>query len=360
MSTMLFARPFSVAFLLACCCASSPGQSTHAQERNQPLPYFEKPVSFMNEQARVVLGGAFTRPEQGGPFPAVLLIPGSGPQDRDETIARHKPFRVLSAYLTRRGFAVLRMDRRGIGASTGDFAKATTQDFASDAEAAVRYLMTRPDVDPKRVGLIGHGEGAMIAPVVADKIPQLAFMVLLAAPAVPGEQVLLTQRERAERAAHVPEAQIALDQKVASTLYGMVREGKKERDLEHALSKQEGLKGELADLWANQISHLDTPWLRFFLNYDPAPALEKVKCPVLALEGEKDMDVSPDKNVPALKAALARGGNPDVTVEVLPGLNYHLQTAETGLPMEYPAIEEAISPVALQAIGTWMGKHTAD
>jgi hypothetical protein len=252
------------------------------------------------------------------------------------------------------------MDRRGIGTSTGDFAKATTQDFTSDAEAAVRYLMQRPDVDPKRVGLIGHGEGAIIAPMVADKVPQVAFMVLLAAPALPGEQVLLTQRERAERAAHVPQAQIALDQKVATMLYDMVREGKKEHDLERALSKQEGLKGELADLWANEVPHLESPWLRFFLNYDPGPALEKVKCPVLALEGEKDMDVSPDQNVPALKAALQRGGNPDVTVEVLPGLNYHFQTSDSGLPMEYPALPEAISPVALETIGAWIGKHVSD
>ncbi len=359
MSTMWFARRLSVVFLLACCCSSSPGQSPPSQQPSQPAS-LEKDVSFMNTEGRVVLGGAFTRPQQGGPFPAVLLIPGSGPQDRDETLAAHKPFRVLAAYLTRRGVAVLRMDRRGIGTSTGDFAKATTQDFTSDAEAAVRYLMQRPDVDPKRVGLIGHGEGAIIAPMVADKVPQVAFMVLLAAPALPGEQVLLTQRERAEQAAHVPQAQIALDQKVATMLYDMVREGKKEHDLERALSKQEGLKGELADLWANEVPHLESPWLRFFLNYDPAPALEKVKCPVLALEGEKDMDVSPDQNVPALKAALQRGGNPDVTVEVLPGLNYHFQTAESGLPMEYPALPEAISPVALETIGAWIGKHVSD
>ena len=350
MSTMWVAR------LLPILLASFYGTSLSGQQARQ----IEKDVSYINPAGHVVLGGAFTRPATGGPFPAVLLIPGSGPQDRDETVAAHKPFRVLAQYLTRRGIAVLRVDRRGIGTSTGDFAKATTQDFASDAEAGVRYLMTRPDVDLKRIGLIGHGEGALIAPIVATQVPQVAFMVLLAAPAVTGEQVLLTQRERAERAAHLPEAQIALDQKIATMLYGMVGEGKKERDLRRALEKQEGLQGELAALWANQLPRLETPWLRFFLNYNPAPALEKVKCPVLALEGEKDMDVSPEQNVPALKAALARGGNPDVTVEVLPGLNYLFQTAETGLPMEYPAIQESISPTALEAIGTWIGNHISD
>lgn len=357
---MLFARPLTVGLIVACSYAYPAAQSPAATpEPNNLTPFLEKEISYMNAADRVLLGGVFTRPMTGGPFPAVLLIPGSGRQDRDETVAAHRPFSVLAAYLTRHGIAVLRVDRRGVGTSTGDFSKATTENFASDAEAGVRYLMTRPDVDPKRIGLLGHGEGGIIAPITADKLPQVAFLVLLAAPALPGELVLLTQRERAERAAHVPEAQINLDKKVAAMLYGMVREGKKEHDLERALSKQEGLKGELADLWANQLPNLDSPWLRFFLSYDPAPALEKLKCPVLALQGEKDMDVSPDQNVPALKAALARGGNPDATVEVLPGLNYYLQTAETGLPMEYPAIPETISPIALETINTWITKHTS-
>jgi pimeloyl-ACP methyl ester carboxylesterase len=364
MATMFVARALLLAFLLAYCHAPSAAggmqsQSPRPNEPRPPFPYMERSVSYPNTAAHIVLTGSFTRPQTGGPFPAVLLIPGSGRQDRNETVADHRPFLVLADNLTRHGIAVLRVDRRGIGNSTGDFAKATTQDLASDAEAGVRYLMARPDVDPKRVGLIGHGEGAMIAPLVADSVPQISFLVLLAAPAVPGEQLLIAQRERAERAAHVPEAQIALDKKIATMLYDMVRDGKKERDLTRALSREEDAKGELASLWANQVSHLQTPWLRFFLSYDPAPALEKVKCPVLALEGEKDMDVAPDQNVPALKAAFTRGGNADATVEVLPGLNYFFQTAETGLPMEYPSIAETMSPLALNTITTWIASHTS-
>ncbi len=353
---MFLARRLLITLVLGCSCASLPAQTA---EPTQPAPYLERSVSYLNAAGGVALGGSFTRPTTGGPFPAVLLIPGSGPQDRDESIAGHKPFFVLAQYLTRRGIAVLRVDRRGVGSSKGDFKKATSQDFASDAEAGVRYLTTRPDVDPKQIGLIGHGEGAIIAPMVAGNIPQIAFIVLLAAPALPGEQVLLTQREHAERAAHVPETQIALDKKIATMVYDMVREGKKQRDLTRALSKQEEQKDAMAGLWINQIPRLDTPWLRFFLSYDPAPALEKVKCPLLALEGEKDMDVVPGQNVPALKAALSRGGNPDATVTILPGLNYLFQTAETGLPMEYPAIPETMSPVALNAIATWIAKHTS-
>ena len=289
----------------------------------------------------------------------MLLIPGAGRQNRDETVGGHKPFRVLAEYLARRGIAALRVDRRGIGASTGDFAKATTQDFASDAEAGVRYLLTRPDVDATHTGLIGHGEGAIIAPMVAAKLPQVSFLVLLASPAVPGEQVLLTHRQYAERADHMTPAQSLQDRRIATMVFDMVREGKSARDLERALMKDKDASDEVADHWINQIPSLEAPWLHFFLSYDPAPALANLKCPVLALEGEKDMDVVPDQNVPALKAALARSKNPDVTVETLPGLNYFFQTAETGLPIEYPALPESISPVALETITAWISKHTS-
>jgi pimeloyl-ACP methyl ester carboxylesterase len=359
MSTMLASPSFFIGVMLASCYVSSQAQPNGRQAARNPARYLERSVSYLNPDARVTLGGVFTRPDIGGPFPTVLLIPGSGAQDRDETVGAHKPFLVLADYLTRRGIAVLRVDRRGVGTSTGDLAKATTQDLASDAEAGVRYLISRPDVDAKRVGLIGHGEGALIAALVAAKFPQTSFLVLLATPAVPGEQLLLTQREHAERAVHMPEAQIGLDKQTATMVYDMVREGKKERDIVRALSKKQELKGEVAELWANQVTHLDTPWLRFFLSYDPVPTLERIKCPVLALAGEKDMDVVPDQNVPVLKAALARGGNRDATVELLPGLNYFFQTADTGLPMEYPMLGETMSPVALDTIGSWIAGHTS-
>ncbi len=362
MSTMRAAKSLLIAFALALACCLLPAAAraqVPREKASQPLPYLERNVSYINQDARVVLGGVFTRPIQGGPFPAVLLIPGSGPQDRDETVAGHKPFLVLAAYMTRCGIAVLRVDDRGTGTSTGDFSKATTRDLASDAEAGVRYLLGRPDVDPKHVGLIGHGEGAIIAPMLAVKMPEVAFVVLLAAPAVPGEQILLAQREHAEQAAHLPATQITQDQKIAAMLFDMVRQGKTERDLNRALSKEDQAQPEIVAQWKNQIPRLEAPWLRFFLSYDPAPALAKVKCPVLALEGEKDMDVIPGQNVPAIKTAFAHGGNQDATVEVLPGLNYLFQTADTGLPMEYPIIRETISPVALRAIGTWVTKHTS-
>jgi pimeloyl-ACP methyl ester carboxylesterase len=336
-------------------------QQPPRQEPQPPFPYLEEEVSYSNPEARnVTLAGTFTAPATGGPFPAVLLISGAGPQDRDETIAGHKPFLVLSDFLTRRGIAVLRVDDRGTGASTGSFEKSTTEDFASDAEAGVRYLLQRKDVNARHIGLIGHGEGAIVAGMVAVKMPQqVSFLVLLAGTAVPGEQVLLLQTERSEKAAHIPEDQIKADKKIGTMLYDLVKEGRSEAALHQALLSLPQEERLFIAPWQRQLRRLKSPWLRFFLSYDPATALEKIKCPVLALEGEKDLQVIPDQNVRAMKAAFARGGNRDATVQVLPGLNYMFQTARTGLGYEYETIPETISPVALNRIGDWIQKHTS-
>ncbi len=333
---------------------------SRTQEPKRPLPYVEEDVSYPNRNAKdILLAGTFTKPKEGGPFPAVLLLTGAGAQDRDESMAGHKPFLVLSDYLTRRGIAVLRVDDRGTGKSTGNFDSATTQDFASDAEAGIHYLMSRTDVNGKRIGIVGHGEGAIVAPMLAVKMPDVTFLVLLAGTAVPGEQVLLEQTERSEKAAGIARDQRRADRKIGTLLYEMIREGKTEADLRRALfDLPEDYQPYIAQ-WQKQLHRLEAPWLRFFLSYDPAPTLEKVKCPVLALEGEKDLQVIPEQNVPAMKAALARGGNRDVEVDLLPGLNYMFQTAKTGLGWEYATIEETISPAVLQKIGDWIVKHTS-
>jgi pimeloyl-ACP methyl ester carboxylesterase len=331
-------------------------QPTDAGPRPQnpkpPFPYAQEEVKYPNPGSKLTLAGTFTKPNGDGPFPAVLMITSSGPQDRDETMAGHKPFLVIADYLTRRGIAVLRVDDRETGKSTGDFEKSTTQDFASDVEAGVRYLMTRKDVDQKHIGLLGHGEGAIEAAMVAAKMPQqIAFVVLLGGTAVAGEQVLLAQTERAERAAQLPEDRIKADREIGTLLYDAVREGKKSVKIPSKYQPYE-------DYWQSQAPRMSTPWLKFFLSYDPGPTLEKVQCPVLALFGSKDMQVDPEQNATAMKAAFARGGNHDATVEILPELNYMFQHAETGLPMEYPAISETISPDVLQRIGNWITQHT--
>lgn len=354
---MRLTRPLVLASALVLLCLNLAAQQ---QEPKRPFPYAEEQVGYSNPEAPgVVLAGTFTKPRAAGPFPVVLLIPGAGPHDRDETIAGHKPFLVLSDYLTHHGIAVLRVDDRGTDHSTGNFGKSTTLDFASDAEAGVRYLMTRDDVDRKHIGLIGHGEGAIIAPIVAVKMPQIAFLVLLAGTAVPGEDVLLEQTERGEKAADLPGEQIKADKKIGKTLYDLVREGASEPELRRALFKMSGLEEPFIASWQRQLNRLETPWLRFFLSYDPAPTLQQLKCPVLALEGQKDLQVIPDQNVPAMRAAFARSGNPDVTIRVLPGLNYLFQTAQTGFGWEYATLPETMSPTALNLIGTWIANHTS-
>ncbi len=327
-----------------------------ADERPQtpkpPFPYQQEEVGYPNPEANIHLAGTLTEPSGGGPYPAVLLISGAGPQDRDETIAGHKRFLVLADYLTRRGIAVLRVDDRGTGKSTGWFEVSTTQDFASDAEAGIRFLQKRPEVDQKHIGCIGHGEGAIVASMVAARIPQVSLIVLLAGTALPGEQVLLTQMARSETAAHLPDQEIKADQKIGKALYDAVRKGK-------TVADYPDVDEQFAAKWQKQLDRMKTPWIRFFLSYDPATALEKVKCPVLALDGTKDLEVDAEQNAAAMKAAFARGGNHDTTIEILPGLNYMFQPAQTGLAWEYPAIPETISPKVLEIIGDWIAKRTS-
>jgi pimeloyl-ACP methyl ester carboxylesterase len=319
----------------------------------------EETVTYPNpEAAGVTLAGTLTKPSSGSPYAAILLIAGPGPMDRDETIGSHKPFQVLADYLTRHGIAVLRVDKRGVGKSTGKFETATTQDFASDAEAGVHYLMTRSDIDPKRIGLLGHGEGGMVAPMVAVNIPQIAFMVLIGAPGVNGEQILLEQTERSEKAAHIPQEQIDADKDIGSMLYKMVREGKTPAQLNATLNSLPEDERVFAAHWQPQVQRMNSPWLHWFLSYDPAKVLEQVKCPVLAIDGEKDMQLNPERNLNAIKSALSHGGNHNVTLHLFPGLNYLLQPAKTGLGWEYETIKETIAPEALDLIGNWVAQHT--
>jgi pimeloyl-ACP methyl ester carboxylesterase len=334
------------------------GQLVRPQEPKPPFPYSSEDVSYPNPNAAgVELAGTLTKPNTNSPVPAVLLISGAGPQDRDETMAGHKLFLVLSDYLTRRGVAVLRVDDRGTGASKGTFKDATTKDFASDAEAGFQYLMTRPDLDHKHIGLIGHGEGAIEAAIVAASNTQVAFVVLLNGTAAPGQEVLLAQTARAESAAGVPEEQMDADLRLGAGLYKMVQQGRTGEEMERALANvPEGYRP-FVESWRRQIPRLQSPWLAFFLSYNPATALEKIQCPVLALFGEKDMTIDPDQNASAMKKAFSHGHNRDAKVKVMPGLNYLFQKANTGLATEYASISETISPTALEAIGEWISKE---
>jgi hypothetical protein len=330
-------------------------ETRHPQNPVKPYPYREEEVTYANKAAGNVLAGTLTIPPGKGPFPAVLLISGSGPNDRDETVFGHKPFLVLSDYLTRKGIVVLRADKRGIGKSTGDLAHATTADFATDAEAGVQYLKTRAEADPRRIGLIGHSEGGTVAPMVAAGDPGVRFIVLMAGPGVPGDQIIVEQGRLIEEAAGATKEKAAQDADKQRELFALVEKEKDDAVLGKEL--REKLAGRVPDAQIDvAIQQLTSPWMRYTLTYDPATALRKVACPVLALNGEKDLQVSAAQNLPAIKKALEEGGNKQIEIDELPGLNHLFQTAKTGSPTEYAQIEETISPVALDKVASWILK----
>jgi fermentation-respiration switch protein FrsA (DUF1100 family) len=329
----------------------------------RPYPYREVEVDFPNDNAKISLAGTLTLPPGQGPFPVAVLLGGSGPHDRDETLAGHHPFLILADHLTRKGIAVLRFDKRGIGKSTGEYSTATMEDFASDAEAALAYLKTRREIDPGKIGLIGHSEGGMIAPIVAARSKDVAWIVLLAGPGLKGEDTLLLQSEVILKAASVNEGQLAQTLDFNKQTYALIRQEKNPATLESKLNElvqSSAMSAALppAALQA-QMRMLVSPWFRYFLDYDPVPALQKITCPVLALNGEKDMQVPPKENLSRIQGALQDAGNKDFQSAELPGLNHLFQHCPTGSPTEYGGIEETMAPEALNAVSDWVLKHSS-
>ncbi len=322
-------------------------------------PYLSKDVTFGNHAANVTLAGTLTLPNSTGRFPAVLLISGSGPNTRNETVAGHRIFLAIADYLTRHGIVVLRYDKRGVGKSTGNYAAATTMSFASDALAGVEYLKTVKQVNPKEIGLIGHSEGAEIAPIVADRSHDVAFIVMLGGPGVPGYRIILSQLALIDRASGVKKSSVDSELALESRLLNIVRTEKDSAraadQLKEILVKEDRQPAATADA---AVSELLSPWYREFLSYDPRPALEKVKCPVLGLWGSKDLQVAPAENMPAVRKALQEGGNKHFKLVEIKKLNHLLQTAKTGSPLEYGMIKEAISPKALSTMTNWILKET--
>ena len=335
------------------------------QEPKPPFPYRTEEVTVINPKAKVRLTGTLTLPTGKPPFPAVILLTGSGAQNRDEEIFGHKPFLVLADYLTRRGFATLRMDDRGVGGSTGDMSEATTLDFAEDALAAMAYLKSRREIDPKRIGLLGHSEGALVATIAAARSQEVAFIVLLAGTGVPGEQILFRQAELIARKSGVPDNAIERNRLLQGRVFEILR---REPDNEKAAKQiAEALVANLArgtlpeaqrQALESQARNYTRPWFRVFIDLNPAEYLRKVKCPVLALWGANDLQVDPAQNMPAVEKALKAGGNKRFTLRKLPGLNHLFQKSDTGLPTEYAKIEETFNPDALKLIGDWLQSVT--
>jgi len=333
------------------------------QEPKPPFPYRTEEVRVPQPKGKFELAGTLTLPDGKPPFPAIVFFTGSGAQNRDQDIFGHKPFLVLADYLTRAGYATLRMDDRGVGGSGGDMRTATTLDFAEDALAGVRYLQKREEIDRKRIGLLGHSEGALVCAIAASKAPrEVAFLIMLAGTGVTGEQILYRQAALISRKSGIAEPLIernrALQQRVFEILKRERDDAKAQEAIYEALVQSLGAGANLPDSQKTalraQAANYATPWFRTFITLDPAPYLRKVRCPVLALNGELDLQVDPEQNLPVIERALREGGNKKITIRRLPNLNHLFQKAKTGLITEYAEIEETFNPDALEIIRKWL------
>lgn len=331
------------------------------QEPLKPYPYHSENIFFDNKKDNVRLAGTLTLPSKKGKFPVVILISGSGPQNRDEELFNHKPFLVLADHLTKKGFAVLRYDDRGVGKSTGTFGNATTMNFATDVESAIKYLKTRKDIKKKKIGLIGHSEGGVIASIVANSSDDVDFIVLLATPGLRGDKLMLLQKKKIESQSGISELEISKGQEIFSDIYKLIlNSNTSNQKLSDDISGILALKYD-SQLTDNQIKNLSnqltSPWMYYFLKLDIKTSLMNIKCPVLALNGEKDLQVPVKENLKAIKSALIRGNNDNGTIKELPNLNHLFQECKTGLPNEYAIIEQTFSPIALNKITNWLLKQ---
>lgn len=351
-----------------------PAVNNRPQTPVPPFPYRSEDVTYYNKDRSIQFGATLTLPEGKGPFPAIVLISGSGPHNRDAEMMGHKPFAVLADHFTKQGIAVLRADERGVGKSTGEFATATSADFANDISAGVDYLLTRPEINKKKIGLAGHSEGGIVAPMVAVARKDISFLILLAGPGIKNIDLMTEQNiaflessgiskaaataygelyknilthviESADSAAAVTAARNSITRWIEKTPESIT----KELDLHTAQKQAEVVKKLLQTIY--------TPWFRFFIAYDPAPTLEKIKCPVLALNGSKDIQVLPASNLNGIREALKKAGNKKAEIREIPQLNHLFQTCNTCTIQEYNLLTETFSPAAWQLISEWLDKN---
>ncbi|MDR2834607.1 MAG: alpha/beta fold hydrolase [Bacteroidales bacterium] len=331
----------------------------HFQEPKKPYPYYEEEVFIKNKKDKIILAGTLTLPQKEGKFPAVILISGSGPQNRNEEIIGHKPFLVISDFLTRNGIAVLRFDDRGIGKSKGNFSKATTYDFSNDVEAIFKYLQKRKEIIKNKIGLIGHSEGAMIASMVASRNKNIDFVIFLAGPGIPIDSLLIMQTEAIAKASGLIDDEIEITSKLNFKIYQLV---KSENNLDSIKLKTKDLmikfQNDNPDLLESldeksidaQIQTITNTWFRYFIKFIPELYIKNIKCPLLALNGNKDLQVIAKENLSAIEKILKKNGNNNVIIKELDNQNHLFQECETGSPSEYSEIEQTFSPIALNEI----------
>jgi pimeloyl-ACP methyl ester carboxylesterase len=331
------------------------------QNPKPPYPYDAQDVAY-ETKGGVKLAGTLTLPRGPGPFPAAILITGSGPQDRDESLLGHKPFWVIADYLTRRGVAILRLDDRGVGGSTGNSTRETLDDMAGDVVTGVEYLKGRKEIDAKHIGVIGHSEGGIVGPAAAARSADIAFVVMLAGTGVSGEQILYAQGEAVIRASGGSDRDVAQQHAMQDMIFRVLRSEKDDQAAVEQMMTEWKAERKNADasndIVRAQFKGVTSPEMRSFIFYDPAEALRQLKVPVLALNGSRDLQVPPQQNLPPITAALAAAGNSDFTVSELPGLNHLFQKCKQCTVQEYAELEETFSPTALEIMGDWLVRHT--
>lgn len=325
-------------------------QQARPQDPKPPFNYRVEEVSITNANEGNTLTGTLTIPEGDGPFPAVVLVSGSGQQNRDEELMNHRPFWVIADYLSRRGIAVLRYDDRGMGDSTGEVLNATSLDFSYDAEAAFDYLRSHKEIDTSKVGILGHSEGGIINFMVSARRPEVAFLVSLAGSAVKGMEVLKEQQKALLRASGMSEEAVQFSSNTNAQMFDIIEASSNRAEADTLLRQLVKGWGYNEELTEQTVGELASPWMYYFLKYDPTEAVVKTKCPALLLNGSKDLQVLASQNLPAYEKIIAEHGKTNLTLREMPDLNHLFQHCETGSPNEYFTIDETISPEVLELI----------
>ena len=320
------------------------------QDPQPPFHYQIEEVTFVNEKEGNTLAGTLTIPEGEGPFPAMVLVSGSGQQNRDEELMNHRPFWVIADYCARHGIAVLRYDDRGVGGSDGEVKNATSMDFSYDAEAAFDYLRNRKEINATKVGILGHSEGGVINFMVSARRPEVAFLVSLAGPSVNGIEVLKEQQAAILRASGMSEEMVQFNGNANAQMFNIIETSNDREEADTLLRQLLKGWGYNEELTEQTVGQMASPWMYYFLRYDPTDAIVKTNCPALLLNGSKDLQVIASQNLPGYEKIIAEHGKTNLTLRELPDLNHLFQHCETGSPNEYFEIEETISPKVLEMV----------
>lgn len=325
-------------------------QMARPQDPQPPFNYHIEEVAFVNEKEGNTLVGTLTIPKGEGPFPAMVLVSGSGQQDRDEELMNHRPFWVIADYCALHGIAVLRYDDRGIGGSTGEVENATSLDFSYDAEAAFDYLRSRKEINASKVGILGHSEGGVINFMVSARRPEVAFLVSLAGPSVNGIEGLKEQQAAILRASGMTEEAVQFNSNTNAQMFDIIEASSSREEADSLLRQLVKGWGYNEELIEQTVSEMTMPWMYYFLKYDPTEAIVQTQCPALLLNGSKDLQVIASQNLSAYEKIIAEHGKTNLTLREMPDLNHLFQHCETGSPNEYFTIDETISPEVLEMI----------